>query len=53
LLCACGYRQEPVLAKVGKSSITAAEFKRKLAELAPEFQNYVATPGAGVNFWIS
>src|SRR5258708_6100877 len=44
LLCACRYHREPVLARVGRLQITAAEFQRKLAEVAPEYQNYVETP---------
>lgn len=42
-LCACGYHRDPVLARVGKLKITASEFQRKLAEVAPEYQNYVET----------
>lgn len=41
-LAACN-RRDPVIAKVGKLSITQSEFHRKLAEVAPEYQNYVQT----------
>jgi len=38
------------LARVGKLSITETEFRRKLNEVAPEYQNYVLTPNGRRQF---
>lgn len=49
-LSGCGWRREPALARVGRFSITGAEFRRKLAEVAPEYQAYVLTPNGRRQF---
>lgn len=36
--------QEEVVARVGRAVITQSEFQRKLQEVAPGYQSYVATP---------
>ncbi|MBI3550369.1 MAG: peptidylprolyl isomerase [Elusimicrobia bacterium] len=46
----CKPRREPVLAKVGKLAITEPEFQRRLAEVTPEYQNYVLTPNGRRQF---
>jgi parvulin-like peptidyl-prolyl isomerase len=40
----CKKKQEGIVARVGKSTISEAEFRRKLSEVAPDYQNYVLTP---------
>lgn len=50
LLAACQSRDSKVVAKVGKLSITETEFRRKLSEVAPEYQNYVMTPNGRRQF---
>ncbi|HVE12888.1 MAG TPA: peptidylprolyl isomerase [Elusimicrobiota bacterium] len=42
--------EEGVLARVGGSAITEAEFRRKLSEVAPDYQNYVLTPNGRRQF---
>ena len=42
--CKRGQEDDEVVARVGRAAITQAEFHRKLAEVAPGFQSYVATP---------
>lgn len=44
LTAACRRTPEGTLARVGKSVITEAEFRRKLGDVAPDYQNYVLTP---------
>lgn len=44
LFAACRKSAGRPLARVGKSVITEAEFSRKLAEVAPNYRNYVLTP---------
>ncbi|MBI5630988.1 MAG: peptidylprolyl isomerase [Elusimicrobia bacterium] len=46
---ACG-RKEPLVATVGPLKITRAEFRRKLAEVAENYQNYVLTPNGRRQF---
>lgn len=41
---ACRRGSEGVVARVGKAAITESEFRRKLGEVAPDYQNYVLTP---------
>lgn len=36
--------EEEVVARVGRAAITQTEFQRKLQEVAPGYQSYVATP---------
>ncbi|MEE8424894.1 MAG: peptidylprolyl isomerase [Elusimicrobiota bacterium] len=43
-LSACAKTEESVVAHVGNAVITESEFRRKLAEVAPDYQNYVMTP---------
>ncbi|MFA5138086.1 MAG: peptidylprolyl isomerase [Elusimicrobiota bacterium] len=40
----CEKAEEGVIARVGGSAITETEFHRRLAEVAPAYQNYVMTP---------
>ncbi|TPW19778.1 MAG: hypothetical protein FD126_2346 [Elusimicrobia bacterium] len=42
--CRKAQDEEEVVARVGRAVITQAEFQHKLAEVAPGFQTYVATP---------
>lgn len=42
--CRKGQDEEEVVARVGRAVISQAEFQRKLSEVAPGFQTYVATP---------
>lgn len=44
------FKRGTVLAKVGKLKITESEFRRKLAEVKPEYQNYVLTPNGRRQF---
>ena len=48
LLGAC--KKDPVVAKVGKLAITETEFRGKLEEVAPDYQNYVLTPNGRRQF---
>ncbi len=41
---ACVKTEESVVARVGNAVITESEFRRKLAEVSPDYQNYVLTP---------
>ncbi|MFH1726366.1 MAG: peptidylprolyl isomerase [Elusimicrobiota bacterium] len=38
------FETDEVVARVGKSAITQSEFRRKLEEVAPGYQDYVLTP---------
>lgn len=40
----CRRGAEDVVARVGNVTITQAEFREKLAEVSPDYQNYVVTP---------
>ncbi|MBI4346507.1 MAG: peptidylprolyl isomerase [Elusimicrobia bacterium] len=42
--------REPVVAKVGGLTITESEFRSKLADVAPDYQNYVLTPNGRRQF---
>jgi parvulin-like peptidyl-prolyl isomerase len=44
LLSGCPKRNDSAVARVGKAVITEAEFRRKLSEVSPDYQNYVLTP---------
>ena len=44
LLAACRGDRDPVLARVGKLTITQSEFQRKLADVSPSYQDFVLTP---------
>lgn len=45
LAASCRQKEEqPLVARVGKAVITEAEFRDKLAEVNPDYQNYVLTP---------
>ena len=48
-LAACA-RKSDVIARVGPLEITHPEFNQKLSEVAPEYQNYVATPNGRKQF---
>ena len=50
LLFACKMQEGKVIAKVGKLTLTDVEFRRKLTEVAPEYQNYVMTPNGRRQF---
>lgn len=50
LLSACRNSSDPVLAKVGSLTITQSEFRAKLADVAQNYQNYVATPNGRRQF---
>lgn len=49
ILAACKGR-EPVVAKVGGLAITESEFRGKLSDVAPDYQNYVLTPNGRRQF---
>jgi peptidyl-prolyl cis-trans isomerase C len=40
----CRRADEALVARVGRAVITEAEFQQKLAEVSPDYQNYVVTP---------
>ena len=42
--CRRAQDEEDVVARVGRSVITQADFRRKLQEVSPGYQSYVATP---------
>ena len=42
--------QDPTVAKVGPLAITQSEFRRKLDDVAPGYQNYVMTPNGRRQF---
>lgn len=46
----CRYHSDPVIAKVGRLTITQSEFRRKLAEVSQGYQNYVLTPNGRRQF---
>ncbi|MCX5789472.1 MAG: peptidyl-prolyl cis-trans isomerase [Elusimicrobia bacterium] len=43
-------RRDPVVARVGGLEITESEFRLKLADVAPDYQNYVLTPNGRRQF---
>lgn len=47
---ACREPKESLVAKVGSLRITQAELRRKLAEVAPSYENYVITPNGRRQF---
>ncbi|MFA6091313.1 MAG: peptidylprolyl isomerase [Elusimicrobiota bacterium] len=47
---ACRRGGDRRIARVGRSYITEAEFKRKLSEVAPDYRNYVLTPNGQRQF---
>lgn len=47
---ACRGDKDPVLARVGKLTITQSEFRRKLSEVSPASQNFVLTPSGRRQF---
>lgn len=49
LVSACA-QKDPVVAKVGKLNITESEFRAKLSDVAPDYQNYVLTPNGQRQF---
>lgn len=49
LCSACGAK-DPVVAKVGKLKITESEFRAKLGDVGPDYQNYVLTPNGQRQF---
>ncbi|MDD5628428.1 MAG: peptidylprolyl isomerase [Elusimicrobia bacterium] len=50
LLAASCRNRDDTVAKVGPLKITESEFQRKLAEVAQDYQNYVATPNGRRQF---
>ena len=42
--------REPIVAKVGSLAITQSEFRRKLSDVAQNYQNYVVTPNGRRQF---
>lgn len=46
----CRRQREPVVARVGRLTITEPEFRRKLMDVAPDYQNYVLTPNGRRQF---
>ncbi|NNN05286.1 MAG: hypothetical protein HKL90_05240 [Elusimicrobia bacterium] len=49
-LAACRGDKDPVLARVGRLTITQSEFQRKLADVSPDYQDYVLTPSGRRQF---
>lgn len=49
-LAGCGRSNNDVVAKVGSMKISQAEFRRKLADVAQNYQNYVVTPNGRRQF---
>ncbi len=49
-LAACRGDKDPVLARVGRLAITQSEFQRKLADVSPDYQDYVLTPSGRRQF---
>jgi parvulin-like peptidyl-prolyl isomerase len=50
-LAACrGGEKDPILARVGRLSITQSEFQRKISEVSPGYQDYVLTPSGRRQF---
>mgnify|MGYP001567914356 CR=1 FL=1 len=49
-LAGCGRSNNDVVAKVGSMKISQAEFRRKLADVAQNYQNYVITPNGRRQF---
>ncbi|MDD5656312.1 MAG: peptidylprolyl isomerase [Elusimicrobia bacterium] len=49
-LAGCRDSRDGVVARVGPLSISQAEFQGKLVEVAPSYQNYVATPNGRRQF---
>ncbi len=47
---ACGREKDPAVAKVGSLSISQSEFRRKLADVAEGYQNYLVTPSGRRQF---
>ncbi len=50
LFVACKGGRDPVIAKVGRYRITESEFRSKLADVAPDYQNYVISPNGRRQF---
>lgn len=49
-LAACRGDKDPVLARVGRLAIRQSEFQRKLADVSPDYQDYVLTPSGRRQF---
>lgn len=49
-LAACRGDKDPVVAKIGKLTITQSEYRRKLAEVSSGYQDYVLTPSGRRQF---
>ncbi|MDE2490587.1 MAG: peptidylprolyl isomerase [Elusimicrobia bacterium] len=47
---ACRGTKDPVIARVGKLTITQSEFQRKLADVSQDYQDYVLTPSGRRQF---
>jgi peptidyl-prolyl cis-trans isomerase C len=47
---ACRGTKDPVIARVGKLTITQSEFQRKLADVSQNYQDYVLTPSGRRQF---
>ncbi|MFH1619342.1 MAG: peptidylprolyl isomerase [bacterium] len=50
LFSSCNSPSSPTVAKVGDLRITQADFQKKLADVAPEYQNYLVTPNGKKQF---
>ncbi len=50
LAAACRGEKDPVLARVGKLTITQSEFRRKISEVSQGYQDYVLTPSGRRQF---
>ncbi len=50
VLAACRGEKDPVLARVGKLTITQSEFQRKLGDVSQSYQDYVLTPSGRRQF---
>ncbi len=51
VLAGCGQApKDPLIARVGPLTITKGEYHQRLAEVAPEYQNYVVTPNGRKQF---
>jgi parvulin-like peptidyl-prolyl isomerase len=50
LAAACRGEKDPVLARVGKLTITQSEFQRKIGEVSQGYQDYVLTPSGRRQF---
>ena len=50
VLCAACRQREPIVARVGPLAISESEFRRKLSDVAQNYQSYVITPNGRRQF---